>query len=256
MIYSKLKIKLTVVIYLLLSFNNSNAVLPVIDAADVAQTTITAIEEVKHTLKQIEQYKTQLDQFKTELQNTVAPAAYIWDQANQTMNQLRIAVDTLQYYKKKYSSTDAYLREFKNTAAYRSMPCYQIAGSGCNSDAWKKLMDVKDLGNESQKKATDSLFIALDQQNQAMEADAAKLVKLQALSQSSVGRMEALGVANQLASHSGNQLLQIRALLIAQQNVIATRQQASADQEALQQAAREKFYSAPPPSNRAANKAF
>jgi P-type conjugative transfer protein TrbJ len=36
-------------------------------------------------------------------------------------------------------------------------------------------------------------------------------------------------------------LLQIRALLIAQQNIIATRYQALADREALQSAASEKF---------------
>ena len=33
------------------------------------------------TLKQIEQYQTQLQQYENMLQNTMAPAAYIWDQA-------------------------------------------------------------------------------------------------------------------------------------------------------------------------------
>jgi P-type conjugative transfer protein TrbJ len=49
--------------------------------------------------------------------------------------------------------------------------------------------------------------------------------------------MQAIGYANQLASHQANQLLQIRALLVAQQNAMATRDQALADQEAKQQAA-------------------
>jgi hypothetical protein len=38
--------------------------------------------------------------------------------------------------------------------------------------------------------------------------------------------MQAIGYANQLASQQANQLLQIRGLLIAQQNAIATRMQA------------------------------
>jgi P-type conjugative transfer protein TrbJ len=49
--------------------------------------------------------------------------------------------------------------------------------------------------------------------------------------------MQALGYANQLASSQSNQLLQIRALLIAQQNAAATRAQALADAEALRAAA-------------------
>jgi P-type conjugative transfer protein TrbJ len=43
---------------------------------------------VAQTLKQIEQYRTQLQQYENMLQNTIAPAAYIWDQAQATINGL------------------------------------------------------------------------------------------------------------------------------------------------------------------------
>lgn len=49
--------------------------------------------------------------------------------------------------------------------------------------------------------------------------------------------MQALGYANQLASQQSNQLLQIRALLIAQQNAVGTKMQADADKEAREAAA-------------------
>jgi P-type conjugative transfer protein TrbJ len=49
--------------------------------------------------------------------------------------------------------------------------------------------------------------------------------------------MQAIGFANQLASQQANQLLQIRGLLIAQQNAVTARMQAEADLEAQQQAA-------------------
>jgi P-type conjugative transfer protein TrbJ len=49
--------------------------------------------------------------------------------------------------------------------------------------------------------------------------------------------MEAIQFANQLASSQANQLLQIRGLLIAQQNAVATRMQAEADKEAKADAA-------------------
>jgi P-type conjugative transfer protein TrbJ len=83
--------------------------------------------------------------------------------------------------------------------------------------------------------------MALDKQQEAMELDARQLQRLQSGAQGASGQMQALGFANQLASQQANQLLQIRALLIAQQNIIATRYQALADREALQSAASEKF---------------
>ncbi len=46
--------------------------------------------------------------------------------------------------------------------------------------------------------------------------------------------MEAIQAANQLASAQTNQLLQIRSLLVAQQNAAATLAQAQADKEAQQ----------------------
>ncbi|HNG62628.1 MAG TPA: hypothetical protein PLK54_02690 [Ferruginibacter sp.] len=69
------------------------------------------------------------------------------------------------------------------------------------------------------------------------------LEQLQARAQGASGQMQALGYANQLASQQANQLLQIRALLIAQQNAVTTRMQAEADKEAVQQAASEQLRS-------------
>ena len=61
---------------------------PVIDGTNLSQNIMTAIESVAQTLKQIEQYSTQLQQYQNQLQNTMAPAAYIWDQAQTTINRL------------------------------------------------------------------------------------------------------------------------------------------------------------------------
>lgn len=73
--------------------------IPVIDGTNVVQTTISAVNNVQAVTKQIQQYQTQLQQYENMLQNTVAPAAYIWDQANSTINKLLQVQDTLNYYK-------------------------------------------------------------------------------------------------------------------------------------------------------------
>ena len=98
--------------------------IPVMDATNLSQNIITAMESVTQTLKQIEQYKTQLQQYENMLQNTASPAAYIWDQANSTINQLMGAIDTLSYYKQQVGNIDAYLAKYQNINFYRTSPCF------------------------------------------------------------------------------------------------------------------------------------
>ena len=81
------------------------------------------------------------------------------------------------------------------------------------------------------------MFKGLDRQQTNLTADAATLQRLQSAAQGAQGQMQAIGYANQLASQQANQLLQIRGLLIAQQNAMATKMQADADKEAQQAAA-------------------
>lgn len=207
----------------------------VIDAANVTQTTITAKESISQTLKQIQQYQTQLQQYENMLRNTAAPITNVWDQAQATMSQLRISIDTLRHYKNTLGSVDTYLGKFKDMNTYQASRCFSY--SGCSQAEWDAMQASQRLGSEAQKKANDALFRGLDRQQDAMVADARQLERLQISAQGAQGQVQAIGYANQLASHQANQLLQIRALMIAQQNVIATRNQTIADREAQEAAA-------------------
>ena len=138
--------------------------IPVIDGSNLSQNIITAVENVAHTLKQIQQYQTQLQQYQNMLQNTTAPARQIWDMATATMNQLRAAIDTLSYYKNSLGSIDAYLAKFNDTTGYRASPCYSV--NGCSAAQWAAMTDSARLGSESQKKANDALFKGLSAADQ------------------------------------------------------------------------------------------
>lgn len=212
-----------------------NAGIPVIDGTNLSQNIMTAVESVAQTLKQIEQYRTQLQQYENMLQNTVAPAAYIWDQAQTTIKGLMNATDTLNYYKQQLGSVDTYLKKFQDVNYYKSSPCFTSAG--CSASEWAAMKSVQQLASESQKKANDALFRGLDQQQINLQSDSSTLQRLQSSAQGASGQMQALAYANQLASQQANQLLQIRGLLIAQQNAVATKMQADADKEAQQAAA-------------------
>ncbi len=209
--------------------------IPVIDATNLSQNVMTAVESVAQTLKQIEQYRTQLQQYENMLQNSVAPAAYIWDQAQVTINGLMNATNTLDYYKQQLGSLDTYLGKFQDVNYYKSSPCFSNAG--CSAAEWAAMKQVQQVASQSQKRANDAIFRGLEQQQVNLKNDASTLQRLQASAQGAVGQMQAIGYANQLASQQANQLLQIRGLLMAQQNAMATRMQAEADREAQQQAA-------------------
>ena len=212
--------------------------IPVFDAANASQTTVAAIENVAQTLKQIEQYQTQLQQYENMIRNTLAPPAYIWAQAQNTMNRLIHATNTIRYYKQQYGGLAGYLQRFRNVEFYRSSPCFNLQ-TKCPDSAWKLLQQGQNASTDAQKKANDALLRGLDQHQEQIPLDAAHLQILQQRTETAQGQMEALQYANQLAAHQSNQLLQIRQLLIAQHNAMNTQNQAQVDQQAMWQAARE-----------------
>lgn len=219
----------------LLSTAPAHAGIPVIDGTNLSQNIMTALESVAQTLKQIEQYSTQLQQYENQLTNTAAPAMYIWDQAQTTINNLQRATDTLSYYKTQLGSLDNYLAKFQDVNYYRASSCFQR--SGCTADQRAALDANSVTTSQALKKAHDAMFQGIDQQQSNLSSDSAQLQRLQSQAQGASGQMQAIGFANQLASNQANQLLQIRALLIAQQNAMATRANADADKEAQRSAA-------------------
>jgi P-type conjugative transfer protein TrbJ len=187
---------------------------PVIDAANLKQTAISAFEGVNQSLKMIQQYQLQLQQYENMIQNTLAPAAYVWNQAERVNMALLGAVNTLNYYKNQAGNLDGYLYKYQNSSYYMSSPCFGI--NGCQDSERNRLLENRALASDAQKRANDALIRGLDLQQQELEADARRLTALQAAAQTSQGQMQAIQAANQLASNQASQLMQIRGLLIAQ----------------------------------------
>lgn len=209
----------------------THAGIPVIDGGNLAQNIMSAMEAVAQTAKQIEQYQTQLQQYENMLQNTMAPAAYIWDQAQTTINRLIAAQNTLAYYENQLGSLDRYLEKFQDVAYYRSSPCFN-GTAGCTPSEKAAMEKNRRLASESQKKANDALFKTVSDQQKTLKDDARTLERLQGAAQGAQGQLQAIGYANQLASNQANQLLQIRTMLTAQQNAEAARIAAELDAEA------------------------
>ena len=207
---------------------------PVFDFANL-------MESARQTLQQIQQYKTQVNQYNNMLENSKSLDKYTWDKANNTITDLVNSIDTLKQYKQQLGSTNEYLARYQTVDDYRKMAC--VNGSKCTQADRQALLDRQTQASEAQKRANDALFRSVDIQQASMQADARQLETLQGQAQGAAGQMAALQAANQLASAETNQLIQIRGLLVAQQNAAATRAAVIADREAIQAAGDEGFRS-------------
>ncbi len=203
--------------------------MPVIDGANLIENKVAAIENIAQTTKQIQQYRTQLQQYENMLLNTTAPSRYIWADAQRTITALRGEIDTLNYYKRQLGDTDTYLNQFRDLEYYRTSRCAGTAGCA----------EADRFQSEAVKRANDALLRGVDQQQDQLQADAEQLNRLQSEAQGATGQLQAIQFANQLASSQTNQLLQIRAALLAQQNAETVRAQAVADREAREKASSE-----------------
>jgi len=240
------KIVLVFTAALLFTMTPARAGVPVIDSGNLSQNMISAFEEVTQTLKQVEQYATQLQQYETQLQqyqnmiqNTVAPVAYLWDDVQGIMNKLMATANLLDYYKQKAGSIDGYLSKFQDIDYYKSSPCF--TASGCSDAEWAALQQSQTLGSGSQKKANDALFKILNDQQDSIAKDTANLKQLQSQATGAKGQMEALGAANQLAGAQITQLLEIRGLLVAQNQAWLAKNQNDANNAALEAATAKKM---------------
>jgi P-type conjugative transfer protein TrbJ len=202
--------------------------IPVIDYSNLLQNTTTALKQVAAYAQQVQQYQLQLQQYANQVRNTVAPVAQVWQAAQSTMNSV---MGTVNMFQGGQSQLQGYLNQFQNVNYWLSASpnsySYQTAGS------------------IAQKQANDAMVKGIVAQQAQIRADAATLERLQSQASTADGQMKALYAANQLAALQQEQLLQIRELLVQEQQALAARGQTLANDEAMREAATKNFYQTP-----------
>lgn len=207
----------------------------VVDVANVRQTTVTAIQSVAATAKQVQQYQTQLQQYQNMLQNTLAPAAYVWSQAQSTIDGLQQTASSLSSLTRQTGGIDAYLNKFKDPSAYKSSPCF--SATGCSPDQLAAMKAQQSANQQILMASNADVLRGISQQQTNLKSEAANLEQMQRNAQSANGQAQALGYANQFAASQANQLLALRQQLMAQQAATLAVQQAAMDEKAMQAAA-------------------
>lgn len=225
-------IQITLLLVSMIHYQSSVAMI-VLDPSNLA-------ENVKQTLKQIEQHKSQLKEYNLLLKNSKSLDKFTWNEVNNNINSLLNSIDTLKYYKSQTGSIDAYLSRYQNIEHYQTNPCVNTV---CTEAQKEILYQHEKNSSEAQKRANDAVLKGIDKQQETMLTDARHLEELQRQAEDAKGQMAAIQAANQLASSEVNQLLQIRGLLLSEQTRAATRAAIIADREAIQAAGDAQFRS-------------
>ncbi|STX50166.1 Conjugal transfer protein trbJ precursor [Legionella busanensis] len=213
---------------------------PVFDIANWIQNGKMIVNQIREYKTQIDQYKNQLQQYHNMLENTKSLTSFQWDNANAVINNLLEATNTIDYYKQEAGSLQGYLDRFQSQEYYQKTSCFNGHGQ-CSPEELKKINQSRLSASVAEKRANDAMLKGIDKQQQSLKTDSAKLRILQSQAQSAVGQKQTLQAASQLASNQSHQLLQIRGLLLAQQNAQAVKDAASTNKEAIQAAGDTQF---------------
>lgn len=212
--------------------------IPVIDVTSLTQHIVSAVQNVQQVLQSIQAYQTQIQQFQQEILNTLQPNNFLWDDANNIVNGLLNQIDTVSNFAQQFGSIDNYLDRFQDIASYRQAPCL---ANGCNRAQMQNFLQQQ--RNQKNQKSNEvnqtnrAIIKGIETQQQQMQQDAQALRDLQMNAQGTQGQVQVLQAANQLASNQAQQLIQIRGLLVSQQNALAASQLLEQDEKALEEAA-------------------
>ena len=173
----------------------------VIDVANLTQNTKTALQMVESVLKETEIIRNQMTQIETMVQNTTRWAG-LWDaEALPRLQRLGQIIDQEQALAYQMAGIDG---EFR-----RRFPGYRpVTDWGREYELWTQTtMDtLRGTLNAAR----------LHADNFATEQG--RIQAFQAMSDSAVGRMQALQVGNMMAAEQLQQLVQLRQLILAQMN--------------------------------------
>jgi P-type conjugative transfer protein TrbJ len=220
----------TAVLAVALPFAVRGTGVPVFDASNLLQNTTTALKTVAMAAKQVEQYNLQLQQYANEIKQAtgLADVARVYQQYQQTQQQLA------QLYAQFGNSGNLqnYLNQFQNVAYWQQVPPQNYAQAANSS--WNQ-------NSQTQKQQNDAWAQALAQHQQLLQSDAARMEAAQRSAAGAGTELAAIQASSQLNAAVLNQLLQIHALLVQEQQALQTRQASGANDEAMRKAANQKF---------------
>lgn len=200
----------------------SHAQMLVIDVIAELNTYMTYLQTLYSYTEQMNEWQENVDSL----------SGYVESPFEENVNGILDVVDLVDSHMGEYGGIGAYLNLFQEVPAYRLTPCFSQSAR-CTQARILELMRTSEIGIQGIKRANDSVFRGIEAQQRNLRQDAARLRMMQgSVTGRRLGRNAQIQAAAQLASEQANQLLQIRTLLIAQQQLQAAQAQLQQDREA------------------------
>src|SRR3989441_410610 len=176
--------------------------LPVIDAANLIQTTLTALKTIESVINEVEMIANQVRQIENMVQNTRNYGRGIWDtEALPRLVRLGQVIDQEQAIAYSMANIDGLFRQ--RYPGYRPVTDWSR-----EYDTWTRttLDTLRGTLNSVRLHAGD------------FATEQGRIQALQAMSDSAAGRMQALQLGNMMAGEQLQQLVKLRQLVMAQIN--------------------------------------
>lgn len=199
-------------------------------------------EQVQNQLTQInqlaQQIQNQIQIYENMLQNTLQLPNHIWGQVESDFAQLQSLVNQGQGIAFSMGNLDDVLKQrFKSFGEFRT-------GLANGEDFSSSYQQWSDTNRDTIASTLHAAGLTSDQ----FATEEATMAQLRSMSESSVGQMQALQVAHQIAAQQVEQTQKLRALVSQQTTMMATWYQSEQAAKDLAQTRREDFFQTTPPS--------
>jgi P-type conjugative transfer protein TrbJ len=202
----------------------------VADAGNLVQNTTTALNSVRSVAQQISAYQLQLQQYANQIKQAtgLAQVAQIYQQYQQTMQQLQ----SLYGQFGNGGNLQQYLSQFQSVDYWAQVPPGNYSQAA--NASWNQ-------NSQTQKGFDDKWAQGLAQHQQLLSEDAAALERAQTNANTAQGQMQAIQASAQINAAVAQQLLEIHALLVQEQEALQARQASQANEEAMGKALNDKI---------------
>lgn len=202
----------------------------------------TSAEQVQNQLTQITQLATQIQNqiqiYENMLQNTRTLPSHVWGQLESDIAQLRNLVTEGQGIAFSMGNLDDVLQQrFQSFADFKT-------GLANGQDFSSSYQQWSDTNRDTIAATLRSAGLTSDQ----FATEEATLAQLRTMSETSVGQMQALQVAHQIAAQQVEQSMKLRGLVAQQTTMFATWIQSEQAAKDLAQTRREGFFETAPPA--------
>lgn len=217
---------------------------PVVDLTNWAQNMLTALENVDQTLQAIRSYQVQLQELEAALQSTAAVPVHTWDRLQSIRNNFEGLVRDLKNYRGFLTDINDYMKQLGDPDFYRRSHCYG-PNIDCPRLAWQRVLQAQVMMERrvaaARARSLDQLEAAINHSEGAMATEATEVAQLRRASEGATGQFEAAQLGNELQAATVQQMLQLRATMIARDRVSMVQQRADAARQAAARAASRRY---------------